>query len=72
MGWHEMGFQPGALFPDSIRLLLGSVLITPESLVVCSLCLEMKANFLPFPYLKLCLHSAGKDDSISGYFVHLN
>ena len=26
-GWHGMGVQPHALFPDSIRLLLGRALI---------------------------------------------
>lgn len=39
-------------------------------MVICSLCLKIKANSPSFPYLKLCPHPAGKDDSVSGYFVH--
>lgn len=37
--------------------------------MICPLCLNIKANFPSFPYLKLCPHAAGKDDSVSGYFA---
>lgn len=37
--------------------------------MICSLCLKIKAIFPSFPYLKLCPHPAGKDNSVSGYSV---